>query len=795
MCIEDKSNDYLRMMANKGDLEAKFELGKRIYDGIGFSVNTDEGIRLIREAAESGFAPAQNYIGAILMNGENIAEDKDRGREWISKAAKQGFPKAIGNVAHALQDASLTDSDEHTYVELLKESAEKGYLEAQMRLAKNYYYGNKGFPEDHSLAFEWFMKAAQQGDMTAMTWVGYLYDYGHGVPVSNKDALDWYLKAEDKGDCEAMYRRALHYLNGWGVKPNHGWAVEHMKKAARQGVLPAIRKLGEIYRSNSFEDIERSYPEAAFWYRQGVYRNDTECMIALGKMYEAGEGMLKSPEKAMDLYRKAAEKDDDEAVFMLASRYEEGLTVPKDPEKAMELYRKAADMGNRNAIWRLADWHLFDDPSGTAKDMALMMYRKAAEKGCIGAEMDLGHIYENGVIVTRSVKRALQRYYDVADNGDEEGLANYTRLMSATDPTEKEEEESPLERSMRIAIEDMDGSKCETIADDYFYGRGGLPQSYACAFAWYKEAIEYGNERAATNIGWMYGTGTYLDKDQEQAIRYYTMAAKAGEPVAQKNLAVEYIRGRDENRNVEGFKWARRSAEQGYSTGQYHLGRCYEFGIGTEVDYGKAMEWYRKASDNGDRDSEYHISVLYEYGEGVEADPVKAFAWCMMSALHGSSGAQCRLGMMYKEGIGVDPSLPEAVRWLRKSVDAGNNVAMHDLADIYLGSEEYRNDEEGLALMTRSAEGGYDEAVFRLGTMYLEGCKVEKDVAKAFELFTRAESLGNIAATYNLGLMYLEGNGVEQDKVQGMNLIKLSCNEGYEPAKVFMDALSADTQE
>ncbi len=198
MCIEDKSNDYLRMLSNRGDLEAKFELGKRIYDGIGFETNTKEGIRLIREAAESGHAPAQNYLGAILMNGENIALDKESGKKWISRAAEQGFPKAISNVASTLSSSSWADADEHTYVELLKDSAEKGYPGAQLTLGRRYFYGTNGFPEDHIQAFEWFMKAAEQGDMIAMTWVGYMYDYGYGVPIDNKVAMDWYLRRRTK---------------------------------------------------------------------------------------------------------------------------------------------------------------------------------------------------------------------------------------------------------------------------------------------------------------------------------------------------------------------------------------------------------------------------------------------------------------------------------------------------------------------------------------------------------------------------------------------------------------------
>ncbi len=219
----------------------------------------------------------------------------------------------------------------------------------------------------------------------------------------------------------------------------------------------AIRKLGEVYKSKDYEDIERSYSESAFWYRCGSDIGDTPCMIELAKLYESGDGVVQSYPKAIELYRAAAEKDDDQAVFILASRYEDGVGVDKDLDKALELYKKAAHMGNSYAMRRLADWYLYEDSSEVAKDMALMMYRKSSNEGCIGADMDLGHIYENGVIVTRSVNRALRCYYDAANAGEKEGMSNYSRLLNESDPLEKEEEETPLENSMRIAIDHEDG--------------------------------------------------------------------------------------------------------------------------------------------------------------------------------------------------------------------------------------------------------------------------------------------------------------------------------------------------
>ena len=43
---------------------------------------------------------------------------------------------------------------------------------------------------------------------------------------------------------------------------------------------------------------------------------------------------------------------------------------------------------------------------------------------------------------------------------------------------------------------------------------------------------------------------------------------------------------------------------------QYELGQIYEQGIGTRVDYTKALRWYHKAAKQGDQNSLYRIEKL-----------------------------------------------------------------------------------------------------------------------------------------------------------------------------------------
>lgn len=50
------------------------------------------------------------------------------------------------------------------------------------------------------------------------------------------------------------------------------------------------------------------------------------------------------------------------------------------------------------------------------------------------------------------------------------------------------------------------------------------------------------------------------------------------------------------------------------------MGRCYEFGKGTEKNYRKAFEYYMQCQKKGYNKAQYQVGRCYENGIGVEID-------------------------------------------------------------------------------------------------------------------------------------------------------------------------------
>ncbi|MBR5893847.1 MAG: sel1 repeat family protein, partial [Bacteroidaceae bacterium] len=78
---------------------------------------------------------------------------------------------------------------------------------------------------------------------------------------------------------------------------------------------------------------------------------------------------------------------------------------------------------------------------------------------------------------------------------------------------------------------------------------------------------------AQCNLGYCYGTGSGVEKDPTEAV-----------------------------------KWYRKAAEQGQVNAQYNLGLCYE--IGVAKDLAEAVKWYRKAAEQGHADAKAALQRL-----------------------------------------------------------------------------------------------------------------------------------------------------------------------------------------
>lgn len=141
--------------AEKGDLNASFNLGIAYLYGRGTKLNLAEGNRLVRDAADRGNPSAQNWLGDFYADFYS-EEDLAMALEWWNKAAAQGEPHAQYSIGKCYEQGLGVAQNHKTAVSYYSLSAEQGVSDAGIALT-NCYLEGKGVKKDVKEAYFWML--------------------------------------------------------------------------------------------------------------------------------------------------------------------------------------------------------------------------------------------------------------------------------------------------------------------------------------------------------------------------------------------------------------------------------------------------------------------------------------------------------------------------------------------------------------------------------------------------------------------------------------------------------------
>ncbi len=92
-----------------------------------------------------------------------------------------------------------------------------------------------------------------------------------------------------------------------------------------------------------------------------------------------------------------------------------------------------------------------------------------------------------------------------------------------------------------------------------------------------------GSAGAQIRLGYLYGTGEGVERDDAAAT-----------------------------------KWYRRAAEQGHPSAQVAVGNRYLQGLGVEQDAATAASWFQRAADQGEPEAQARLGMMLAGGLGIE---------------------------------------------------------------------------------------------------------------------------------------------------------------------------------
>ena len=214
-----------------------------------------------------------------------------------------------------------------------------------------------------------------------------------------------------------------------------------------------------------------------------------------------------------------------------------------------------------------------------------------------------------------------------------------------------------------------------------------VERNYQEAARWYRAAAEQGDAVGQNHLGDLYREGKGVPQDAMEAVKWYQMAAVGGSVPAQTSLGDMYRDGRGVPRdNAAAMKFYRMAANHGNAGAQDNLGDLLRDGKGAPQNYSEAVRWYFVAAKRGFPTAKLHIADMYRDGLGVPQDYAQAAKWYREAALKGIAAAQINLGDLYRDGNGVPQDHDQAIKWYQMAGDQGMLRAQIELTKLSSGT-------------------------------------------------------------------------------------------------------------
>lgn len=145
-----------------------------------------------------------------------------------------------------------------------------------------------------------------------------------------------------------------------------------------------------------------------------------------------------------------------------------------------------------------------------------------------------------------------------------------------------------------------------TWGAEYAKGRDAYDSGdYETALSEWQTLAESGDADAQFGMGLLYSNGFGVPLDDDEALKWYKLAADQDHGMAANNLGVMYANGWGvPQSDEEAFRWYSLAAEHGVIDAQIVLAERFASGFGVTPDNVQAHKWLGIAAALGDLDAE-----------------------------------------------------------------------------------------------------------------------------------------------------------------------------------------------
>lgn len=167
------------------------------------------------------------------------------------------------------------------------------------------------------------------------------------------NALAEFQELANQGNASALYYLGRMYQNGWGVPKNIPQAVSYFQAADKAYYLPAAAQLGKIWLYGA-TGVVANPRRAIDLLKKSALAGDADAAFELGNAAISGLGEEADYNHAFGFYSIAAAKGNKKAQYQISQMYLVGRGIPQNYQKAMLWLSRSAHQGYVKAQIELA---------------------------------------------------------------------------------------------------------------------------------------------------------------------------------------------------------------------------------------------------------------------------------------------------------------------------------------------------------------------------------------------------------------------------------------------------------
>ena len=300
----DEVKDRIKEAEESNDREIQYILGLMYQYGENVFPDYKVAEKWLILSASQDHVLAMVALGKLYKKGDEgagIRRNVGKARKWFHTAAKKKSPHAFYELGVLYENGDGVFQNDKKALNYYELAAKGNVLNAHAKLGLFYQHG-RGVKQDIKKAIKHFRILGSRSDdpnvkAQVNLLLGGVYADIASKQEKNETKFNWYLLAANNGELKSQIYVADAYRDGKGVQQNYLESVNWYKDAAIRGDIYSIQNLGYIY-TYGLGDVEQSYGAALEWYRTCAEKGSAECAWNVGNFYYYGHGVEIDQEEA-----------------------------------------------------------------------------------------------------------------------------------------------------------------------------------------------------------------------------------------------------------------------------------------------------------------------------------------------------------------------------------------------------------------------------------------------------------------------------------------------------------------